>query len=67
LARLLAHLGVERFRVAATQFGHIANPEQKQVRGNRRPDAGNARQVEKGGQPELRSFLKAPARFAVER
>jgi hypothetical protein len=45
LAHFAAHLRVERFRIAAAQFGDVANPQQIEIGGNRRSDTGNARQV----------------------
>jgi hypothetical protein len=45
LAHFAAKLCVKGFRIAASQLGHIANPQQIEIGGNRRPDSGNARQV----------------------
>jgi len=45
LAHFAAHLGVEPFRIAAAQLGHVANAEQIEVGGNGRPDAGDAREI----------------------
>jgi hypothetical protein len=45
LAHFPANIRVERFRIAATQFADVANAQQIEVGGNRRPDARDARQV----------------------
>jgi hypothetical protein len=42
VAHFPAEVGVKSFRVAASQFSHVMDSKQVEIRGYRRPDSGDA-------------------------